>query len=80
MNLLHVHQLLTAADETRHGFLKLSECDDREVRLMADAGLVDATLNDGKEGSFTSINRLTALGAQFLRTFKVAPEPATLVG
>jgi hypothetical protein len=43
---------------------------DQEVRLMAEAGLVDATFDDGKTGSFTSITRLTAAGETFLRAFK----------
>ena len=80
MNLSHVHKLMAAADQTRHGFLRLSGSgDDHEVRLMVEAGLIDATLSDGKEGSFTSINRLTSFGDTFLRTFKHAPVPATLL-
>ena len=71
MNLTYAHKLLIAADEQRHGFIKLrGVAADREVRLMAAAGLVDATFNDGREGSFTSINRLTAHGESFLRAFK----------
>ena len=76
MNLPYAHKLLTAADEQRHGFIKLRGFQaDREVRLMAAAGLVDATFNDGQEGSFTSINRLTASGENFLRAFKDDPIP-----
>ena len=76
MNLPYAHKLLTAADEQRHGFIKLRGFQaDREVRLMAAAGLVDATFNDGQEGSFTSINRLTARGENFLRAFKDDPIP-----
>jgi hypothetical protein len=47
---------------------------------MAEAGLVEATFNDGKEGSFTSINRVTATGETFLRAFKnhTIPAAATL--
>lgn len=74
MNLAYAHKLLTAADEQRHGFIKLRGDEaDREVRLMAAAGLIDATFNDGGEGSFTSINRLTAHGESFLRVFKNNP-------
>jgi hypothetical protein len=76
MNLAYAHKLLVAADEQRHGFIKLrGEEADREVRLMAAAGLIDATFNDGGEGSFTSINRLTAHGESFLRAFKDKPLP-----
>lgn len=71
MNLSYVHKLLLAADQQRHGFLKIrGRQADREVRLMAEAGLVDATLSDDKDESFTAINRLTDLGRKFLRTFK----------
>jgi hypothetical protein len=74
MNLPYVYELLAAADEQRHGFIKLRGIQaDHEVRLMAQAGLVEATLDDGKEGSFTSINRLSAVGQTFLRTFKGHP-------
>jgi hypothetical protein len=76
MNLAYAHKLLVAANEQRHGFIKLrGVAADREVRLMAAAGLVDATFNDGREGSFTSINRLTAHGESFLRAFKDKPIP-----
>jgi len=76
MNLPYAHELLTAADEQRHGFIKLRGFQaDREVRLMAAAGLIDATFNDGREGSFSSINRLTASGESFLRAFKDDPIP-----
>jgi hypothetical protein len=78
MNLPYVHKLLVAADEQRHGFMKLRGARaDRQVRLMAEAGLVEATLNDGKEGSFSSINRLTPAGQTFLRTFDDRPFTAS---
>ena len=76
MNLSFVHKLLAAADTKRYGFLKVrGQHAEREVRLMAAAGLVQATLNDGKEGSFTAITRLTPAGDTFLRTFKHHPIP-----
>jgi hypothetical protein len=74
MNLSYVHKLLVAADQQRHGFLRILDRQaDRQVRLMAGAGLVDATLSNGKDESFTAINRLTDLGRTFLRTFKDTP-------
>jgi hypothetical protein len=75
MNLVFAYQLLLAADEQRSGFLKVAAGEpDRQVRLMAAAGLVEATLNnDGRPGSFTAIRRLTASGRTFLRTFKDHP-------
>lgn len=73
----YTYKLLAAADEQRHGFIKLRGTQaDHEVRLMADAGLVKATFGDGKKGSFTSINQLTATGQTFLRAFKNHPIPA----
>jgi len=81
MNLPYTHQLLVAADGQRHGFIKLRGAEaDHEVRLMAQAGLVEANFDDGKEGSFTSINRLTETGHAFLRAFKghTIPSEATV--
>lgn len=76
MNLSYAHKLLVAADQQRHGFLQIrGRRADHEVRLMAEAGLVDATLGDGKKESFTAINRLTDLGYKFLRTFKDSAMP-----
>ena len=85
MNLPYVYELLAAAEEQPHGFIKLRGIKaDHEVRLMAQAGLVEATFDDGQKGSFTSINRVTAAGHAFLRTFKrtldgsIAPARATV--
>ena len=76
MNLAYVHRLLIAADEQPDGHLKvLGRRADREVRLMAEAGLVEATFSDGKEQSFTAIKRVTDLGHTFLRAFKDLPIP-----
>ena len=77
MNLSHVHKLLVAAEEQPFGFLKIhGRQDDYEVQLMAEAGLIDATLYDGSEGCFTSINRVTKSGETFLRAFKRNPDCA----
>jgi hypothetical protein len=77
MNLSLLHKLLIAAEQHRHGILEIQDRHlDREVRLMASAGLVEATLGDNKNKSFTIINRLTDLGRAFLRTFEHAPVPA----
>ena len=76
MNLSYAHKLLVAADQQRHGFLQIrGRQADHEVRLMAEAGLVDATFGDGKDKPFTAINRLTDLGYRFLRTFKDSANP-----
>lgn len=77
MNLLYAHKLLVAASEQRHGFLRIrGRHADHQVRLMAEAGLVEATLSDGKPKSFTAINRLTDFGRTFLRAFKDPPGSA----
>jgi len=81
MNLPYTHQLLAATDAQRHGFIKLRGPQaDQEVRLMAEAGLVEASFDDGKEGSFTAINRITKTGHTFLRAFKwkTIPDAATV--
>ena len=76
MNLAYVHKLLVAADQQPHEYLKvLGWLAGREVRLMAEAGLVEATFSDGKEQSFTAIKRVTDLGHAFLRAFKDSPIP-----
>jgi hypothetical protein len=71
MDLRHAYELLAAAEKQPNGFIKVHDRRaDHEVRLMAEAGLVEATLNDGAKGSFTSINGITVLGRSFLRAFK----------
>lgn len=77
MDLTYAHKILLAADQQRHGFLRIRGREaDHEVRLMAEAGLVDATFSDGKDKSFTAINRLTDFGRKFVRTLKDLPIPA----
>jgi hypothetical protein len=76
MNLPYVYELLAAADHERNGFIKLIDSQaDQEVRLMARAGLVEASFNDGKKGSCTSIDRVSPAGQTFLRAFKDHPIP-----
>ena len=82
MNLSYTYQLLLAAEKQPGQILKVKAGHgDREVRLMAAAGLVEATLNnDGQPGSFTAILRLTKAGQTFLRTFahhSFAPDQAS---
>jgi hypothetical protein len=76
MNLPYAHKLLIAVDGQRHGFMKLRGSQaDHEERLMSAAGLDDSSFDDGRDGSFTSINRLTAAGQTFLRAFRDQPIP-----
>jgi hypothetical protein len=73
MNLPHMYELMNSAHE-HHYELRGSNAD-RQVRLMASAGMVEATLDDGKDGSFTVINHVTPTGRAFLRMFKKFPMP-----
>lgn len=72
MNLLFAYHLLLATERNRGSRLKVAAGEpDRQVRLMANAGLVEAALNnDGRAGSCTAIIRLTGAGRQFLRAFQ----------
>jgi hypothetical protein len=74
MNLLLVHKLLKAAQNEPSGFLKVRGPHlAREVELMADAGLVEASgIVHGLE-TFAVINRVTDSGHSFLRAFKNEP-------
>ena len=70
MNLPYTHALLLAASK-QNGTLELTGVEaDEEVRQMAATGLVQATFDDGRAGSFTSIIRVLPAGQTFLRTFK----------
>ena len=80
MHIPYTCGLLTAANDQRHGFLKLRGIRaDHEVHLMEDAGLVSATFSSDEQGAFASINRVLPAGQDFLRLHKgghpVAPEP-----
>lgn len=80
MNLSYAHELIAAADQQRHGSLKL--CDtggDQGVEFKAEAGLVEATLSEGNDGSFTSIDGVTSWGQQFIHMFEEAPVPTALL-
>ena len=71
MNLDDVNAILVATTEQPHGFLKIADPKlEPEVREMVEAGLITATLNDGKTGSFTAVNSVTEAGLRFLRVFR----------
>jgi hypothetical protein len=71
MNLDTVHAILAATTEQPYGFLKIGDANlEPEVREMAEAGLITATLRDGKTNSFTAVNGVTESGLQFLRVFR----------
>ena len=70
MNLDDVHAILVATTEQPYGFLKIANPKlEPKVREMEEAGLIKATLSDGKEGSFTAVNSVTDAGWQFLSIF-----------
>jgi hypothetical protein len=78
MNLQLVHTLLAAAQEPPSGFLNVRGADRvREVEMMAEAGLVDASLGQAGTAAFAVINRVTDSGHAFLRAFKNQPPPGT---
>ena len=57
--------------EQPYEFLKIADPKlEPEVREMAEAGLITATLRDGRAGSFTAVNSVTDAGLQFLRVFR----------
>lgn len=71
MNLDTAHAILIATTEQPHGSLKIADPRlEPEVREMAAAGLITATLKNGKAGSFTVVNSVTDAGLQFLRVFR----------
>lgn len=71
MNLNYVQTLLVGADHQSRGFIEVhGRKANRQVRLMVEAGLVDVTLGNDKDGLFTTIDCLTDCGRAFLRTFK----------
>ena len=71
MNLDDVHVILLATTEQPHGFLKIANPKlEPTVQEMVEAGLITATLSDGKAGSFTAVNSVTESGRQFLRVFQ----------
>ena len=71
MNLDDVHSILVATTGQPHGFLKIANPKlEPTVQEMVEAGLITATLSDGKAGSFTAVNSVTDAGRQFLRVFQ----------
>lgn len=69
-----VHTLLTATNEQPYGFLRIRGADlIREVELMADAGLIEASRVEDGEEPVAVINRVTDEGEAFLRAFRSRP-------
>lgn len=76
MNLTLTHALLATTDEQPHGFLKVRGPHlIHEVELMAEAGLVDASIGSTDAEAFAVINRVTDSGRRFLHTFKHKTPP-----
>ena len=76
MNLNLAHALLVAAEGKPYGLLKV-RCADlvREVGQMADAGLVEASLENVDNEMYAVIKRVTDSGHSFLRAFKDQSPP-----
>jgi hypothetical protein len=76
VNLRLVHMLLTAANDQPYGFLKVRGAElAREVELMAEAGLVEASPTMHEAETYSVINRVTDGGHSFLRAFQDDPPP-----
>jgi hypothetical protein len=76
MNLHLVHKLLQAANDQPYGFLKVQGANlAREVKMMASAGLVEATGPVYGLETFAVIKRVTDSGHSFLRAFRDQPMP-----
>jgi hypothetical protein len=76
VNLTLTHALLATTDEQPHGFLKVRGPHlIHEVELMAEAGLVDASVGNADSEAFAVINRVTDSGRRFLRTFRYKTPP-----
>src|SRR5437763_140393 len=71
MNLDTVYAILRATTEQPYGFLKIADPKlARDIEEMAAAGLITATLSNGRPRSFTAVNRVTDAGMRFLRVFR----------
>ena len=76
VNLRLVHMLLTAASDQPYGFLKVRGAElAREVELMAEAGLIEASPTIHDPETCAVINRVTNGGHSFLRAFQDDPPP-----
>jgi hypothetical protein len=78
MNLQLVHNLLEAANDRPHGFLKIRGAKlVREVEMMTAAGLVESNGTVHGLEAFAVIKRITKAGHTFLRAFKDHPPVST---
>jgi hypothetical protein len=74
MNLLLAHKLIGVAEREPSGSLKVRGREEaREVHLMAEAGLVQATESDELDPTEAVITRITHAGHQFYRALKRRP-------
>ena len=70
MNLARVQEALLAMQRCEDRTLQVRRPrNESDVREMAGAGLIEATLGDGTPGSVTSIEAVTEAGRKFLQTF-----------
>jgi hypothetical protein len=74
MNLDLTRELLSAADEQPAGSFRVIGRDAaREVELLANAGFVEASIDDVKGPPTAVITRLTEAGRKLLRVLRESP-------
>ena len=80
MNLIYAHQLMIAAAAPGHRSLKVTDRSDcRQLQRMAATGLIEiSTAGRHDVPEAVSIDRLTELGQEFLRTFVSSVQKAPL--
>ena len=70
MNLARTRTALLAIQRYEDRALRIWRSrNEEDVREMADAGLINASLSDGSPGSFTCASAVTEAGRHFLRIF-----------
>jgi uncharacterized protein YaeQ len=70
MNLARTRTALLAIQRYEHRALRIWRSrNEADVREMADAGLIAASISDGSPGSLTSTCAVTEAGRNFLRIF-----------
>ena len=69
MNLARAQEVLRALERCKRTLRIRRMQNDADVRDIADAGLIEASLADGSPGSVTSTGAVTDAGRRFLQAF-----------